>query len=64
VNEVRERMGGRFRPGPSKPCEAGKHRLSLGKVNVGHLAAVAAVPTEGRPLEAGWFRVEQEQDHL
>jgi hypothetical protein len=62
VNEVGKRMG--CRPPTPKPRQAGTHGLGLGKVNVAHLAAVAGVPAEGGPLEAGWFRVEQEQDHL
>ena len=64
MHKVSERVSGRGWPRPSQPGKAGKHRLSLGKVNIGYLTAVAAMPAEGGPLKAGRLRIEQQEQKL
>jgi hypothetical protein len=64
VDKIRESMGRWLRTTTAKAGEAGKNGLSLGEVNVCDLAAVAPVPAECRPLEAGRLRVEEKKDEL
>ena len=63
MNEVGERMSGRFRSVP-RTRKAGKHGLGLGKGNVRHLPAITAMPTERRSLKAARLRVEQQKQQL
>jgi hypothetical protein len=64
VDEIGERMSGRLRSRASKPCKTSKHCLGLNEVNVCHLPAVAPMPAERSPLEAGRLRVEEKKDEL
>jgi hypothetical protein len=64
VDEIGERMSGSFRSSSSKSCKTSKHCLGLSEINVCHLPAVAPVPAERCPLEAGRLRVEEKKDEL
>jgi hypothetical protein len=64
VDEIGERMSGSFRSSSSKSCKTSKHGLGLNEVNVCQRPAVAPVPAECCPLEAGRLRVEEKKDEL
>jgi hypothetical protein len=64
VDEIAERMSGSFRSSSSKSCKTSKHCLGLNEVNVCQLPAVAPMPAERSPLEAGRLRVEEKKDEL
>jgi hypothetical protein len=52
MDKIRERVSRRLRPAAANPGEASEDCLGLGEVDVGELAAVAAVPAQSGPLES------------
>lgn len=64
MDEIGKGVGCRRRAAATQGREAREHGLGLEKLHVADLAAVAPVPAEGRTLEAGRLRVEEDEQEL